>query len=134
MDHIRDVRHPVKAAWLRRQLPYAMQLSHGCVLFGSLIALGLLAFVFSVVSPYDDDVQQEFVQGKKPKQCVVLNCKATFAVHTSGTNKVRSALLPQRPLIISCGVVRHALVPDEEILRTISSSGIGDRSPPSRSS
>jgi hypothetical protein len=55
MDHIRDVRHPVKAAWLRRQLPYAMQLS--CVLFGPLIALGLLAFVFSVVSPYDDDVQ-----------------------------------------------------------------------------
>jgi hypothetical protein len=133
MDHIRDVRHPGKAAWLRRQLPYAI-LSHGCVLFGLLTTLGLLAFFFSVVSPCDDDVQQEFVQGKKPKQCVVLNCKADCAVHTFGTNKVRSVLLPQRLLTICCGVVRDALVQDEEILRSISSSAVGDRSPPSRSS
>lgn len=56
------------------------------------------------------------------------------AVHTSGTTKVRSALLAPRLLIMCCGVVRHALVPDEEILRTISTSGTGDRSPPSRSS
>jgi hypothetical protein len=133
MDPIGDVHTPLKAAWLRRQLPYAI-LSHGCVLFGLLTALGLLAFFFSVVSPYDDDVQQEFVQGKKPKQCVVLNRKADCAVHTLGTNKVRSAVLPQRLLIICSGVVRHALVPDEEILKTISSSGTGDRSPPSRSS
>ena len=133
MDSIGDVRHPVNTAWLRRQLPYAI-LSRGCVLFGLLTTLGLLAFFFSVVSPYDDDVQQEFVQGKKPKQCVVVNCKAARADNTFGTNKVRSALLPQRLLIICCGVVRHALVQDEEILRTIASSGIGDRSPPSRSS
>jgi hypothetical protein len=131
MDPTSDVRHPVKAARLRRQLPYAI-LSHGCVLFGLLTALGLLAFSFSVVSPYDDDVQQEFIQGKKPKQCVVANCTAACAVHTLGTNKVRSALLPQRLLIMCCGVVRHALVPDDEVLRKISSSGTGDRSPPSR--
>jgi hypothetical protein len=136
MDPIGNVRHPLKAAWPPSifQLPHAMRLSRGCVLFGLLTILGLLAFFFSVVSPYDDDVQQEFVQGRKPKQCVVVNCKAARAVHTFGTNKVRSALLPQRLLIICCGVVRHALVPDEEILRTISSSEIGDRSPPSRSS
>jgi hypothetical protein len=135
MDQISNVRHPLKAAWppSRFQLRYAI-LSHGCVLFGFLITLGLLAFFFSVVSPYDDDVQQEFVQGKKPKQCLVANCKAARAVHTLGTNKGRSALLPQQLLIICCGVVRHALAPDEEILRTISSSEVGDRSPPSRSS
>jgi len=133
MDSTGDVHPPLKAAWLRRQLPYGI-LSQCCVLFGLLTALGLLAFFFSVVSPYDDDVQQEFVQGKKPKQCVVLNCKADCAVHTFATNKVLSALLPQRLLIPCCGVVRHALVPDEEILRRISSSGTGDRSPPSRSS
>jgi hypothetical protein len=136
MDPIGNVRHPLKAAWppSRFQLPYTMRLSHGCVLFGLLSTLGLLAFFFSVVSPYDDDVQQEFVQGKKPKQLVVANCKAVCAVHTFGTNKVRSTLLPQRLPIICCSVVRHALVPDEEILRSISSSEIGDRSPPSRSS
>ena len=136
MDPIGDVRYPLKAAWppSRFQLPYALRLSHGCVLFGLLTTLGLLAFFFSVVSPYDDDVQQEFVQGKKPKQCFVLNCKSTGAVHTFGTNKVRSALPPQGLLIISCGVVRHTLVPDEEILRAIACSGTGDRSPPSRSS
>jgi hypothetical protein len=136
MDQIGDGRHPVKAAWLlsRLQLPYAVRRSHHCVLFGFLITLGLVAFFFSVVSPYDDDVQQQFVQGKKPTQCVVVNCKAAYAVHTFGTNKVRSALLPQRLLIICCGVIRHAFVPDEEIRRTIAGSGTGDRSPPSRSS
>jgi hypothetical protein len=135
MDQIGDVRLPLKAArpFCRLQLPCAI-LSHGCVLFGFLITLGLLAFFFSVVSPYDDDVQQEFVQGQKSKQCVVANWKAACEVHTFGTNKDRSALLPQRLLIVCCGVVRHALVPDEEILRTISSSEVGDRSPPSRSS
>src|ERR1700730_1344296 len=130
MDSIGDVRHPVNTAWLRRQLPYAI-LSRGCVLFGLLTTLGLLAFFLSVVSPYDDDVQQEYVQGKKPKQCVVVNCKSAGAVHTFGTNKVRLALLPRRLLIICCGVMQHALVPGEEILRTISNSGAGDRSPPS---
>jgi hypothetical protein len=135
MDPIGNVRHSEKAAWppSRFQLPYAIR-GHGCVLFGLLTTLGLLAFFFSVVSPYDDDVQQEFVQGKKPKQCVVLNCKAARAVRTLVTNKVRSALPPQGLLIISCGVVRHTLVPDEEILRAIACSGTGDRSPPSRSS
>lgn len=136
MDPIGNVRHPLKVAWppSRFHLRYTMRLSHGCVLFGLLTTLDGLAFFFCVVSPYDDDVQQEFVQGKKLKQCVVLNCEAACAVHTFGTNKVRSALLPQRLLIICCGVTRHAFVPDEEILRTISTSGIGDRSPPSRSS
>src|SRR6266852_2630314 len=136
MDPIGDVRSSLKAVWSpsRFQIPYATGFSHRWILFGLLTTLGLLAFFFSVVSPYDDDVQQEFVQGKKPKQCVVLNCKAACAVHTFGTNKVRSTLLPQRLPIICCSVVRHALVPDEEILRSISSSEIGDRSPPSRSS
>jgi hypothetical protein len=136
MDPIGDVRRPLKAArtFSRHKLPSATRLSHARVLFGFLVTLGFLAFFFSVVSPYDDDVQQEFVQGQKPKQCVVANYKAAREVHTFGTNKVRSALLPQRLPIFCCGVVGHALVPDEEILRTISSNGTGDRSPPSRSS
>jgi hypothetical protein len=136
MDPIGDVHMPLKAArpFSRRQLPYAMRLSHGSVLSGLLTTLGLLAFFFSVVSPYDDDVQQEFVQSKKPKQYVVLNCKADCAVHTSGKNEVQHAVLPQRILIFCCGVIRHALVPDEEILGTIPSGGTGDRSPPARSS
>ena len=135
MDSIGNVRPPLKAAWppSRFQLPYTMRLSHGC-LFGLLLTLGLLAFFLSVVSPYDDDVQQEFIQGKKPKQCVVVNCKTARAVHTLDKHKFRSALLPQRLLTICCSVVRHPLVPDEKILRTIASSGIGDRSPPSRPS
>lgn len=134
MDPIGNVRHSQKAAWLRWQLPYAVRRSYRCVLFGLLGTLGVLAFFFSAVSPYDDDVQQEIVQGQKSKQCVVANWKAASEVHTFGTNKDRSALLPQRLLIVCCGVVRHALVPDEEIHRTIFSSSTGDRSPPSRSS
>jgi len=31
-------------------------------LFGIASVLGILAFVFSVISPYDDDIQQELVQ------------------------------------------------------------------------
>ena len=78
MDSTGDVRLPTKVAWLpfRFQLPYALRLSRGCVPFGLLTALGLLAFLFSVVSPYDDDVQQEFVQGKKPTQCVVVKLQS----------------------------------------------------------
>jgi hypothetical protein len=134
MDQISNVRLPLKAAWPPSRFQSCGILGRGCVLFGLLTALGLLAFFFSVVSPYDDDVQQVFVQGKKPKQCIVTNYKAACEVHSFGTNKVRSALLPQRLLIMSCGVVRHALVSDEEILRTMSSSEVDDRSPPSRSS
>ena len=48
MDLIGDVRFPLKAAWpaSRFQPPSTMRLSCGCVLFGLLTALGLLAFFF----------------------------------------------------------------------------------------
>ena len=130
-----DLRHPSKMApqLSRHQLLCAKRLPH-CVLFGLLAAIGLLAFMFSAVSPYDDDVQQEFVQGNKPKRFAAAQRKVALEVQTFGTHRVRCAFLPQLLLLTCCGVKRGDAVADQEILRTIPSSETGDRSPPSRSS
>jgi hypothetical protein len=41
------------------------------VVFGLVGVLGVLAFIFSAVSPDDDEIQQEFAQGSKSRQDVV---------------------------------------------------------------
>jgi hypothetical protein len=104
-----------------------------CARWGLIGAIGILAFLFSAVSPDDDDIQQESVQGNKPKQLVLANYKATRAVDTFGTSTVRSALVTQPRPTIRRAVVGRVLSVDESILGTIVSSRIGDRSPPSKS-
>ena len=128
-----DLRHPSTAAQQlsRHQLLHAKRLPH-CVLFGLLAAIGFLAFMFSAVSPYDDAVQQEFVQGNKPKQFAAAHRKAALEVQTLGMHRAWLALLPQLLPLACCGVMRRDIVADQDILRTIPSSETGDRSPPSR--
>jgi len=42
-----------------------------CARWGLIGVFGVLAFLFSAVSPDDDDIQQEFVQASKSKQFVL---------------------------------------------------------------
>src|SRR3984893_17414694 len=45
-------------------------------LLSTLAAFGLIAFIFSAISPDDDNSQQEFFQSSKSKQCLLANYKA----------------------------------------------------------
>src|SRR6267143_6865977 len=45
-------------------------------IFGLVGVLGVLAFIFSALSAEDDEIQQEFAQGSKTRQCVVRNWKS----------------------------------------------------------
>jgi hypothetical protein len=136
MDSAGDFRHLSRAAWpfSRLRLREVIRLSHCCVLLGLLGAFGVLALVFSAVSPEDDDIQQEFVQGNKPEQRVLANYKATREVRNSGPSTVLPARLAQPRPTIRRAVVGRVLSVDEKILGTIVGSRTGDRSPPSKAS
>jgi len=114
--------------------PRPRHLGHHCALLGLLFAFGVLAFLFSAVSPDDDDIQQQFVQGNKAKQFVLATSKSVPNIRGFRINRVPSALLPPRPLSTRCTVIGRVLSVDEKIIGTIVSSRTGDRSPPSKSS
>src|SRR6266436_7659303 len=92
MDAVANDGQRVTAA--RHLSLHTVRLSHCCVRLGLLAAFGFLAFLFSVVSPYDDDIQQEFVQNNKARQLVVANYKAR-ELRTSCTGTIPPALSPQ---------------------------------------
>ena len=95
------------------------RLGHHCALLGLIGALGVLAFIFSAVSPDDDDIQQEFVQSSKSKQFVLANYKTVSNLCTFLINTVSSAI--------------RVSIPDKFSAR-IFTSRTGDRSPPTKSS
>jgi hypothetical protein len=98
-----------------------------------LAALGVLAFIFSAISPVDDDVQQEFFQNSKPKQCFLANCKAVSSLRTFQVRLVHCALAPPTPQFASYNVTARVSVPGDEIKGRVCSSRTGDRSPPTKS-
>ena len=134
MDLDGEKRRGSKASrlWARFPLLRAVSLRSRLGLFGLLAAIGFLAFMFSAVSPYDDDVQQEFVQSNKPKQFSAASYKAAPDVHTFGVHRLPAVVSTRRVLITCCGVVRSDFIADHKVPRTISRNQTGDRSPPSR--
>lgn len=62
--------------------------------FGLVGVLGVLAFLFSAVSPDDDDIQQDFVQGNRKAECVVQSRKSTPSIRGARVNPVHYALIP----------------------------------------
>lgn len=96
--------------------------------------LGVLAFVFSAVSPDDDDIQQEFIQGTKIRQCVIQNCKSTPSTRACLVNPIHCALVRQRLSSILCFAIERVSTSDAQIRPAIFSSRTGDRSPPTKSS
>src|SRR6476659_9348215 len=74
-------------------------------LLGLVGVLGVLTFIFSAVSPLDDDFQQEFAQRDKAGQCVVRNFRAIPSVHFD-----RSTCLHYAAILRSLPVVDRSLV------------------------
>ena len=111
-----------------------MRVSYRCALLGLLVAIGVLALLFSAVSPNDDDIQQEFVQGAKPKQRLLADYKATREVRTLVRSTGSPVLSAQMRTSIGRAVVGAVLIVAEKVPGKIISSRTGNRSPPSKSS
>jgi hypothetical protein len=80
-----------------------------------LAALGVLAFIFSAISPIDDGIQQEFFQRSKSKQCVLIDYKAVSNFRTFRICTVHSALAPPTPQFASYDVTARVSVPGDDI-------------------
>jgi hypothetical protein len=103
-------------------------------LLSTLAAFGLIAFIFSAISPDDDNLQQEFFQSSKSRHCFLANYKTVSSLRTFRICTVRSALAPPTQQLASFYVTARVSVPDDEIKVRVCSSSTGDRSPPTKSS
>jgi hypothetical protein len=114
------------------QFPRRLHRRYLCALLSLLVALGVLAFVFSAISPIDDDIQQEFYQSPKSKEFVLPHKKVSnlrsFPAHT-----LHSALPSSKPQFAGHKPAVCVFVPGDEIKARVCSSRSGDRSPPTRS-
>lgn len=128
MDLVTKHDHRTIAAPLLRRCP-----SFSAVL-GLVSVLGVLTFVFSAVSPYDDDIQQEFIQGTNGRQCVVHTCKLACSSRAYLVNPVCCALIPQRLSSFRCFVIEGVFTSNAQIGAAIFGGRTGDRSPPTQSS
>lgn len=103
-------------------------------LFALAGVLGVLAFVFSAVSPYDDEIQHEFFRRPETRQFVVQNCKLIRDIRISVNGLVPHALARRSLVCFRGASVEQARVFDVEIRAAIFCSQAGSRSPPTRSS
>jgi len=101
---------------------------------GLIGAFGVLAFIFSAISPDDDDIQQESFQSNKSKQFVLANYKAPSDIRGFRISTLRSALPRRRQLLANSQLLARILISRPEIDGTIFCSRTGDRSPPTKSS
>lgn len=102
-------------------------------LLNLLAAFGVLAFVFSAISPDDDDIQQEFLQSSKSKQFVLANYKAVSSLQTGRICTVYSALAQPTPQFAGYCVTARVSVPSDEIKSRVCGSRTGERPPPNSS-
>jgi hypothetical protein len=103
-------------------------------LLGLLAAFGVLAFIFSAVSPGDDELQQEFLLSSKSKQCTLASYKVVSNLRAFRICTVPTAHAPSAPQFARFYVTARGSVPDDEIKARVCSSRTGDRSPPTTSS
>ena len=111
----------------------ARRLGSRSALLSLLGVFGVLAFILSATSPDDDDIQQEFSQTSRAKQCVLANYKALSNIRAFRICAVRSVLAPPMPQFASYYVTSLVAVPDA-IKAEVYRSRTGDRSPPTKSS
>jgi len=124
--------HAIKSEPLFPRRP--RRLGHHSALLSLLGVFGVLAFILSATSPDDDDIQQEFSQTSRTKQCVLANYKALSNIRAFRICAVRSVLAPPMPQFASYYVTSLVAVPDDEIKAEVYGSRTGDRSPPTKSS
>jgi hypothetical protein len=104
-----------------------------CARWGLIGVFGVLAFLFSAVSPDDDDIQQEFVQANRSKQFVLATYRSAPNVRGFRIAPLRCALAPPRPLSACCHVIGRISTDYKEINGAVFSRSVGPRSPPSES-
>ena len=102
--------------------------------FGLVGVVGVLAFIFSAVSPDDDEIQQEFAQGSKSRQDVVRNWKSIPRVRVTLVNLVHNAIVPRRPPPVHCSAIARVLIRDVKNAPTALPNRTCGRSPPTGSS
>jgi hypothetical protein len=103
-----------------------------CALLSLLAVLGALAFVFSAISPIDDETQQEFFQSSKSKQFVLVEYKAVSNLRTFPAHTVHGGLASSKPQFPAHKSAVCVLVPGDEINTGVCSSRSRDRSPPAK--
>ena len=101
-----------------------------CVRSGLIGACGVLAFLFSVVSPYDDDIQQEVIELLKPKQTVLIIFKAPSHIRGLRLKTAPSALIPSAQILVCYAVVEYVSIRGEADQARIVGNRTDDRSPP----
>jgi hypothetical protein len=103
-------------------------------LLSLLTALGVLAFIFSTISPEDDAIQQDCRLSSKSKQYALAKYKTVSDLRTFLICTVRSALAPPTQRYASYMTASVFFIPADEIKGIVCSSKTGDRSPPRKSS
>jgi hypothetical protein len=117
--------------WFSRCPPRS---GHRSALLALLAAFGALAFVFSAISPTDDDIQQEFLRTSKSTQCAFASHRAVSNLRIFQIRAVFSAPAPPTPQFPSHFAIARVSVPEDEIKGRVCSGRTGDRSPPTASS
>ena len=100
-------------------------------LFTVVGVLGALAFVFSAVSPEDDDFQQEFAQSTKTRQCLVRNLQSISNVYAGSCKSVHHTGILRSLATVDRSFVRHVIPRAAGIGATVLSTRTIGRSPPS---
>ncbi len=103
-----------------------------CVALTLLATFGVIAFIFSAVSPDDDDIQQVFYKTSESKQCVVAGYKTVSSLRIFRICRIHVALAPSAQQSFRHFAMTRVSVPGDQIRRRVSSGRTGDRSPPTR--
>ena len=93
-----------------------------------LAAAGVLAFLFSAASPYDDSIQQEFVRIRKSAQSSVLSWRVvhSFAVAEQPLSVIRLS----SPVPVRDTLERAVDDSSSSLPQMLSASPVGERPPP----
>jgi hypothetical protein len=97
--------------------------------------LGVLAFIFSAVSPGDDDIQQEFALRSESGRSLVQHCKTIASTSITLVDPVHCGELVAGTLAsFHYTVIQRLRMPGFKIRTMVFRTRVGDRSPPIRSS
>jgi hypothetical protein len=116
-------------ASLATRLRQSLRLDRYAV-FGLIGTVGVLALVFSALSPNDDEIQQEFAQGSKNRQCVAQNWKSLSNDRNTPVNPVQDVVIGQVLPSSCCSVTGCVEISDLTIGATTFCSRMSGRSPP----
>src|SRR6266436_6281159 len=90
----------------------------GRALFGVVGTVGVLALLFSALSPKDDEIQQEFAQGSKNRQCVDQNWKSISSDRGTLVNPVQHVFIGRSLPLFCCSASGRLVISHWKIRAT----------------